>query len=1182
MDIFISGNLTDMTSVVNVFNEQVQPVLMKKAQEKYGQGVESVNFKWNKNNNSAELNKKKTMLAHLEAIDIAAPPTPMVFLLGEDVGDPLSKGIIEFAEREFSFEVENERCDLTELEIEFGAMRDDRFQKRALFCYINREDEEPTKEMQLLQKRIGKIVHPDQIVRFIDTEEGIVSEEEYLPFGAVVSNKLWKMLDSGRLQSDEETKDEAAHRLYMEKKATYFRSRQRLFNDCMKLVAAKTPLLFIKGKPGAGKSSVLSRMLVELRDGGVGYNVLPIFCALTEKVDTGIEVLQKIVYYLEKVLGKNHVNPESFDRWKDYEEQLCLEYENSKLPNLIIGIDSVDQLRLGRIAEELLFLPLNTYKKIQFVVCATPEFVIPSRLLHVPTIEFSSIEAEETREIIRCIFEQRKTQPVSKEVEDRLIEFSSGKGMLCLSLVVRALTISAALSDVEQNEQSPEDKSRTQLEIIDRLTAGHPDALLLCRRFFEFACERIDSGLYSSLRNLAASPHGFTLEILEKLDPKNFNTENFLVLKHYLSEMFISRPDGRYDFAHKVYRQSLFFVNLEYRPDDVEVSKNIYNILYDLEDTHPVRVSDILYFAHQCDYYVYFIDYTINAVWSANRQYRCQPIYRMFKEKIFCQKVIDNLHKYIKVFYERENRDKNRLENMVERLYRFAYAFGLLFSQSDFEQRDEIIERKTIYENLLVELDKEFFEVRQELVSNMDTVKIKPYPYFSYLREWYVLCSRYDRILREAKMFVPGMMSAVELHNYNVIKEDFLAPLSKEKVTYYDEIDEKIFKDRFLTAPYFVFGEIFRLWLQKGCKYDFSKLFRFVHNVADRYFVKVYETAVETICCWDTFDISKLEDCRELYETVCSRGEEIKCKILPWDQFADKIRKYKGVQSEDFVGDVFKEFSRRYRDLEYNESVEKYSSLCEYANTCISILSFENIERGIVCGRDTLSAIERALIFTKGRSNFIVSYFEFGALFRKHLDEAQNPFLLNEIDYVYERQFDFILKNEIQLPATVYRDLLLQKYPDTMQKLYERNGMIASVDRQRVWCSKTFEVAIKLLNEKADTFELSGDECLDEEELINTNNHDVGRAHYSAMSVVAIAVDSLNVLNCFITDEADKEAILNLYDVLEESVMNCFPNGSKFYFKSPLKGQIDELIRKNEYLEFTELLGRIDSAFKPW
>ena len=114
-----------------------------------------------------------------------------------------------------------------------------------------------------------------------------------------------------------------------------------------------------------------------------------------------------------------------------------------------------------------------------------------------------------------------------------------------------------------------------------------------------------------------------------------------------------------------------------------------------------------------------------------------------------------------------------------------------------------------------------------------------------------MLCSRYDRILREAKMFVPGMMSAVELHNCNVIKEDFLTPLSKEKVTYYDEIDEKIFKDRFLTAPYFVFGEIFRLWLQKGCKYDFSKLFRFVHNVADRYFVKVYETAVETICCWE-------------------------------------------------------------------------------------------------------------------------------------------------------------------------------------------------------------------------------------------------------------------------------------------------------------------------------------------
>ena len=177
MDIFISGNLTDKTSVVNVFNEQVQPVLMKKAQEKYGQGVESVNFKWNKSNNFAELNKKKTMLAHLEAIDIAAPPTPMVFLLGEDVGAPLSKEIIEFVEREFSFEVENERCDLTELEIEFGAMRDDRFQKRALFCYINREDEEPTKEMQLLQKRIGKIVHPDQILRFIDTEEGIVSEE---------------------------------------------------------------------------------------------------------------------------------------------------------------------------------------------------------------------------------------------------------------------------------------------------------------------------------------------------------------------------------------------------------------------------------------------------------------------------------------------------------------------------------------------------------------------------------------------------------------------------------------------------------------------------------------------------------------------------------------------------------------------------------------------------------------------------------------------------------------------------------------------------------------------------------------------------------------------------------------------------------------------------------------------
>ncbi|MEE1050089.1 MAG: hypothetical protein U0M60_22020, partial [Clostridia bacterium] len=416
---------------------------------------------------------------------------------------------------------------------------------------------------------------------------------------------------------------------------------------------------------------------------------------------------------------------------------------------------------------------------------------------------------------------------------------------------------------------------------------------------------------------------------------------------------------------------------------------------------------------------------------------------------------------------------------------------------------------------------------------NIDIVKIKPYPYFSYLREWYVLCSKYDGILREAKMFVPGVMSAVEFHNCNVIKEDFFAPLSKEKITYYDEIDEKIFKDRFLTAPHLVFCEIFRLWLQKGCKYDFSKLFRFVHNVADRYFVKVYETAVETICCRDIFDMSKFEDRRELYETVYLRGEEIRCKILPWDQFADKIRKYKGVQSEDFVGDVFKEFSRRYRDLEYNESVEKYSSFCEYANTCISILGFENLERAIVCGRDTLSAIERALIFTKGRSNFLVSYFEFGTLFRRLLDEFDKPFLLDEIDCVYERQISFVLKNGTLFPVSAYRDLLAQKYPETMTELYEKYCIIAPIDRQRAWCSKTFEVAIKLLNEKADTFELSGDECLDGEELVNTNNHEVSRSHHSAMRVVSIAVDSLNVLNCFITDEADKEAILNLHDLLE-------------------------------------------------
>lgn len=1237
MKIFVSSTFTDMDLARDIINKQVQPLLAKRMRETYGQEIDFTDFRWGIDTENTKDSTTKTVMACLDALDESAPPMPMVILIGDRCSRPLPLETVLFAEQKYGFQTMNKKeCGITELEIEYGALRNEECRRRAVVCFITRGKPSNKKDVLRLRRKLMIRLESDQILHFVQTKDSIVSGDEYIPFAEVLTEKLWKHITDNWTEPDEDAQEDMVHRSYMDKKAAFFRGRRQLFGDCMDAIASAAPVVFLTGDTGAGKSSLLSRLLTQYRDAEDKRAVLPIYCGLTENVDSGMEVLHRLVRYLEDALGKLRETPENFDAWKDYEEQLCLAYEESNLPPLLVGIDAVDQLRVGNVSQELLFLPFGRYKKLQFVVSFTPNIAIPRRFSRAPVIKLKPMDEQETREIIRGILSEYNKRELSREVEDRLVAFSHGKMPLELNMAVQALR----MMDITEFDEAHKVSSmaginKAQHNILDELIGKNDipqarDLLSFTKRFLKFACARIDERLYTSLRHIAAAPYGMTIDMLQQLDPDNFDEQKFLLLRYYLQEVFILRADGRYDFAHKCLRQALFFVNLKGRPDDPELSRKLFQVLYALEDTHPARTSDILYFAHQCRLYNYITDYIINAYWSNNLQHRRQSIRQLLKNGDLCREIIENLPRHLAVAHQKDDTAEAKLREMTRRLYRFVRVFGQLFAQEDCDAREAVWERSLLYGEFVKAVNDAFSRIKEAYVKWCDTLPFAAFPYFTLISEWFIVCMRYARYREEVAQF--NEREKVSFASERQWCDDLVAvfmghaflPLSAPEMKNHFITDKETLKEQFFNSPERTFRIIASTWLNANCRYDLSSLFDEPARV-EKYFVRVYTAVAEMLSRQQTpLDIK--DKMLTHYETVSARAKELDCPMMSWFQFTSHTRPTSESLYAATVNFTPVDCSRLYRDLEYKESTRKYTAYFGYvrgtlsklfkgdttsayarpARSAISAsaaipgfvqsaeeLSVERKAQAIACCLDAVDAAQRALHFTDGRVVFFTEHSYFCRTLRDLLLSLDDAACLPQLQEVYERHFALILDSGLPVPTSQYRELLLFTYPQSMARAYERVGKTPAAEDVQRWNQRVYTTVVHLLNEAERDPEFrnvrlqAGDgvanpESWDDEEYDWDGPLVENDCHTQMLNIVLQAVEAMYAVNRAAPSDFDmQESTGEQYDALEVAVLSNFPDGSLTYPASELKGRITALRQENAYPVFAELLECLDEALTP-
>ena len=1193
MKIFVSGTFADMDAARDILNKQVCPRLNQRTRKFYGQEIDLTDLRRGIDTESADNAAAKATLACLEACDEAAPPMPFIILLGERCSRSLDPSIIELAEREFGFTVENKACGITELEIEYGVLRDEACRRRAVVCCIDREGVQPEPTMAALRQKLAARLAHGQILHFTRTARGIISREENLPFAEVLTDTLWQHLRDNLALPDENTQDFTVHRTYMQKKALGFRSRRRLFDRCMQALHEKASYIFLRDRAGTGKSSLLSRLLVEWGEQNDAARAIPIFCGLTENVDTGMEVLQRIVRHLEHALGKPQGSPDSFDAWKDYEESLCLEYEDAALPTLLFGVDAVDKLRVGEIVQKLLFLPQGSYKNLQFIISFTPAINLPRRFERCPSFALGNIDEQEMREIIRDILSEYNKRELSREVEDRLVEVARRSVPLELNLAVQALRMMDATEfDVAHKEPSMQDINLAQLAIIERLTEGmgtriSHDLLLFSRRFLQFACERIDERLYTALRHIAAAPYGLPVEMLKALDPDNFDEENFLLLRHYLQEVFILRADGRYDFAHKCLRQALVFTNLDGMSDDIALSRRLFNALYALEDDHPLRTSDILYFANQCKLYNFITDYIINAYWDGTRRYRRRGIRQQLRNRALLHSLIYNLPQYVARGETVEGGAHAILHDKTRRLFRFNSVFGgdLLASEC-----------------LVQEVKKELDALCEQLAQHCEDLPLSAVPYISLVRDWFINCARYGRYMVDLLSFnggewePPTRITQWSRATVALFDGAFFAHVSEETKQRFDAMDSKAFAQAFLSDPENTYHQLFGVWLAADCAYDLPRLFdNYTENI-ERGLLRVF-CAVAEMSRAIPERASRIRDILlPLYGKVYMRATALNVNMKTWAEFLDLED-----ATEEAPTDVFCALLHDYRDLEYHETAKKYTDFLNAAETAIAFSTFSEAEENITTCRNAIRAAERALRFTDGRRDYIKFYFDFCAALREQLTKLTAPFLLTEMQAVYEQQFAFLRENAAAIPSAAYSDLLCLRYSEHMLALYAAHDAMPAAEDKRRWHTTEFLTAVHLLSalqndpsigDVGEPPPMSPDKLIPpeekhkfamEDEYFDEDEQPADAAfQWRVMSVVAVAVEALRAINRTAPDfDAGSEA-KQMYDDLETGVIENFEDGAVLYSDHDLKRRIRELCRENAYPRFTALLERVDELLTPF
>ena len=557
--IFISSTFRDMDDERDVLRE-VAAELDAEAFH-VGESVSMCDLRWGVDTLGleGEAMMSKVVNACLDEIDRCRPY--MIVLLGERYGASLDRCLVARVLRGRGRLPVEADLSATALEIEYGALSSPGGLDRILFYFREESPDMPEKyrdehgnasKLAALKQRI--VAAGGRVRRYRlewNSEGGVVGGLK--EFREQACRDLRKLLRSGWREWDKKplhVREERIHRGFAERAGACFDGRKELFAQCWAGLQGGMPVFCVQGRPGTGKTTLLSRLALEW--GRHGGEALPIFCGLTAGSNNAQDVVRAIVRHCAPGGREPHGMEDTPGNWAALLEK-ALERRGKKSPPLAVFVDGVDQLSDNPGRDHLLFVPPKLPAGVRMVLSGLDTFKFPGWM---PVVRVKNLPKEETARLLDAISRAQGGE-LDRTVRKAILAKPASGNPLYLRLLRYRLELMGR-EDYEASVPGMEGISLRQREIVE----GAGKSLeSLCTDIFGVVERMIRGGwVRTAVSCLAASRRGLReADLAAVLGVRGhvLDSLEFARFRTFLHPFFQEREDGRIDFAHPGFRRGL-------------------------------------------------------------------------------------------------------------------------------------------------------------------------------------------------------------------------------------------------------------------------------------------------------------------------------------------------------------------------------------------------------------------------------------------------------------------------------------------------------------------------------------------------------------------------------------------------------------------------------------------------
>lgn len=578
--VFISSTFKDMQTERDFLHEKIFPKLRKVIAE-YGEDVQELDLRWGIDtvNMTEEESGRLVLKVCIDAIDRCVPF--IIVLLGERYGWIPQENIVASANDMRVDKYYRPGMSITNLEIQYGALREESVLEHCVFCMRNPKiisDIEPT------YRRIYES-ESEEHKRKLSELKRIIQEKEnaiVLNYDAVWDADRHKVSGLEKFGEDlfrilqemirKEYKDGRnlgwQEKLLLETKRTkeqylsaYVERAIEEANVCQNILAAVSlrklemiscNLVKIEGAAGVGKSALMAACAHRMEK--TGYPVILYFSGNPGCQNPNV-LKQMLIFELKRIVQSAHE-----EGAMTLDERLSELDTEAKNKNIICFIDALDQLYENEKEPELDFIRLCP--NIVFVVSSLDDFeyTVPiGKKIYPWHTEVSELTNSDKRHmLIRTA--GRRGKKLDDALIDDIAEKESSSNPLYLSNMLQRFFMMDGKEFAAAERLAPgmDGIHGYMKKLLDEMPEKPEDMVLylLEETMSHFETEY----LYEILCFITLSKFGLKeIELAEllKIRGKTFAQIEFQQLASYLYEAFVQKEDGKWTFQHRLFREAI-------------------------------------------------------------------------------------------------------------------------------------------------------------------------------------------------------------------------------------------------------------------------------------------------------------------------------------------------------------------------------------------------------------------------------------------------------------------------------------------------------------------------------------------------------------------------------------------------------------------------------------------------